>query len=69
MISLIQFLIGLTKISKRNDKMMLNIYKNQNLYKIEKGKRLVFPFPAPKNTVKFNFTNAILGKYICIKYR
>ena len=37
------------------------------MYKIEKGKRVVFPFPAPKNTVKFNFTNAILGKYIGIK--
>jgi len=37
------------------------------VYKIEKGKRVVFPFPAPKNTVKFNFTNAILGKYIGIK--
>jgi hypothetical protein len=33
---------------------------DKKVHKIKKGKRLVFPFSAPKNTVKFNFTNAIL---------
>jgi len=44
-------------------KWQINLRIEQTLtkvYKIKKGKRLVFPFSAPKNTVKFNFTNAIL---------
>jgi hypothetical protein len=44
-------------------KWQINLRIEQTLtkvYEIKKGKRLVFPFSAPKNTVKFNFTNAIL---------